>query len=303
MNAVVVLNKPEGFTSQEAVNKVKKILKAKKAGHAGTLDPIATGILLICTNEATKITPFLMELEKEYVFTSQFGISTDTYDIEGKIIKTTENFQLDRTKLEEILKKFTGEIMQIPPMYSAVKVEGKPLYKLARKGIEIERKPKKVIVHLINIESFEPPFVTFRVVCSKGTYVRSLCNDIGEELGMGAHIVKLTRTRVGEFRIEDSVGLEELKIPLSYNFATSTFSLPHQKGILSIDKALYFLPSVKIQDSIVQRFLNGNSIKIPSGIVPSGWVKVKDIRDKILGIGYGNGVIIKPERIIWEEEI
>ncbi|MCS7215728.1 MAG: tRNA pseudouridine(55) synthase TruB [Thermodesulfovibrio sp.] len=303
MNAVVVLNKPEGFTSQEAVNKVKKILKAKKAGHAGTLDPIATGILLICTNEATKITPFLMELEKEYVFTSQFGISTDTYDIEGKIIKTTENFQLDRTKLEEILKKFTGEIMQIPPMYSAVKVEGKPLYKLARKGIEIERKPKKVIVHLINIESFEPPFVTFRVVCSKGTYVRSLCNDIGEELGMGAHIVKLTRTRVGEFRIEDSVGLEELKIPLSYNFATSTFSLPHQKGILSIDKALYFLPSVKIQDSIVQRFLNGNSIKIPSGIVPSGWVKVKDSRDKILGIGYGNGVIIKPERIIWEEEI
>ncbi|MCX7988300.1 MAG: tRNA pseudouridine(55) synthase TruB [Thermodesulfovibrio sp.] len=303
MNRVIIFNKPQGITSQQAISEVKKVLKVKKVGHAGTLDPIATGILLICTNEATKITPFLMELEKEYVFKSQFGISTDTYDIEGKIIKITENFQLDRTKLEEILKKFTGEIMQIPPMYSAVKVEGKPLYKLARKGIEIERKPKKVIIHLINIESFEPPFVTFRVVCSKGTYVRSLCNDIGEELGMGAHIVKLTRTRVGEFRIEDSVGLEELKIPLSYNFATSTFSLPPRKGILSIDKALYFLPSVKIQDSLVQRFLNGNSIKIPSGIVPSGWVKVKDSRDKILGIGYGNGVIIKPERIIWEEEI
>ncbi|MGB9935547.1 tRNA pseudouridine(55) synthase TruB [Thermodesulfovibrio yellowstonii] len=301
MNAVVVLNKPKGFTSQDTVTKVKKILKVKKAGHAGTLDPMATGILIVCINEATKITPFLMELEKEYVFKAKFGISTDTYDAEGKIVRVVEDFKLEREQVESILEEFTGEIMQIPPMYSAVKVGGKPLHELARKGVEIERKPKKVIIHSIKIESFEPPFVTFRVVCSKGTYVRSLCHDIGEKLRIGAHIVELTRTRIGEFRVEESIELEELKSLISNNLDSSAFSFQPKKCIFSIDQALYFLPSVTMQDYIIPRFLNGNPVKIPSGIVPAGWVKVKDTRGKILGIGYGNGVIIKPERIIWEE--
>ncbi|GLI54074.1 tRNA pseudouridine(55) synthase TruB [Thermodesulfovibrio yellowstonii] len=301
MNAVVVLNKPKGFTSQETVTKIKKILKVKKAGHAGTLDPMARGILIVCINEATKITPFLMELEKEYVFKAKFGISTNTYDADGKIVRVVENFKLEREQVESVLEEFTGEIMQIPPMYSAVKVGGKPLHELARKGVEIERKPKRVIIHSIKIESFEPPFVTFRVVCSKGTYVRSLCYDIGERLGMGAHIVELTRTRVGEFRVEESIELEELKSLLSNDLQPSAFSFQPKKGIFSIDQALYFLPSITMQDYIIPRFLNGNPVKIPSGIVPAGWVKVKDIRGKILGIGYGNGVIIKPERIIWEE--
>lgn len=297
MNKVIIFNKPKGITSQQAVIKVKKILKIKKAGHAGTLDPIATGVLLICVNEATKITSFLMELEKEYIFRARFGISTDTYDAEGKITKIVDNFELDKTKLEEKVKNFIGEIMQTPPMYSAVKVEGKPLHRLARKGIEVERKPKKVIIYSINIERFEPPFVLFRVKCSKGTYVRSLCNEIGKELGIGAHITELCRTRIGEFRLENTVDLDKLRDIISTNTLQTT------ESILSIDDALYFLPSIKIPDTLIRRFINGNSVKIPSGIIPAGWVKVKDISGKIIGIGFGNGVIIKPERIIWEEKL
>ncbi|MEN2993890.1 MAG: tRNA pseudouridine(55) synthase TruB [Thermodesulfovibrio sp.] len=294
MNAVVLLNKPKGFTSQEAVSKVKKILKVKKAGHAGTLDPMATGVLLVCTNEATKITSFLMELEKEYLFKARFGISTDTHDAEGKITKTVENFELDRLKLEEVIKKFTGEIMQIPPMYSAKKVEGTPLYKLARKGIEIERTPKKVTIYSIKIESFEPPFIIFRVVCSKGTYVRSLCHDIGEEVGVGAHIIELCRTRIGKFKVENSIDLKSLK---------EISNIKNSEGLMSIDDALYFLPSVNIHNALLRRFINGNPIKISSAVVPKGFLKVKDNKGKIVGIGYSNGLIIKPERIIWEEDL
>lgn len=290
MNAVVVLNKPKGFTSQDAVTKVKKIIKTKKAGHAGALDPLATGVLLVCLNEATKITPFLMELDKEYVFKARFGIATDSYDAEGKIVKVVENFELERSKVEETLKKYTGEIMQLPPMYSAVKVEGTPLYKLARKGIEVERKPKKVKIHSIKIEEFAPPFITFRVLCSKGTYVRTLCHDIGEELGVGAHIVELVRTKVGKFKIEEATDFESLK--------NSNFS---KKGILTIDEALYFLHSVTLPEQLKLRFINGNSVKIPSGIMPSSWVKVKDQAGKLIGIGFGKGVILKPERMIWED--
>ncbi len=292
MNVVLIFNKPKGFTSQDAVTKVKRILKCKKAGHAGSLDPIATGILLVCINEATKIAPLLMELEKEYLFKAKFGISTDTYDADGNVTKVVENFELKKEEIEQILTKYKGEIMQTPPMYSAVKIDGTPLYRLARKGIEVERKPKKVIIHSIKIEEFNPPFVSFRVVCSKGTYVRALCNDIGEALGIGAHIVELERTRIGNFKIEESIDLEELK-KIKEKAISDAF--------LTIDKALYFIPSVIIGDALVRKFLNGNSVKIPSGIVPAGWVKVKDKTGKILGIGFGNGVIIKPERIIWEE--
>lgn len=290
MNAVVVLNKPKGITSQDAVTKVERIFRVKKVGHAGTLDSIARGVLLVCLNEATKIAAMLMELEKEYLFKARLGVSTDSYDAEGKVTKIVESFELDRKVLEEIIKKYTGEIIQSPPMYSAVKISGVPLYKLARKGIEVERKPKKVYIHLIKIEDFSPPFVTFRVVCSKGTYVRSLCNDIGEELKVGAHIVELERTRIGKFRIEDSVDLEALKDKCFFN----------EQTILTIDSALYFIPSLTIPDSLVNRFLNGNIVKTPSGIVPTGFVKVKNRTGKILGIGFSNGITVKPERIIWE---
>lgn len=293
MARVIIFNKQKGITSQQSVSKIKKILNVKKAGHAGTLDPMATGVLLVCLNEATKITSFLMELEKEYLFKARFGVSTDTYDAEGNVVEVIDNFELERKALEKILKIFTGEIMQTPPMYSAVKVQGKPLHELARKGIEIERKPKKVLVYSIDIEEFEPPFVTFRIVCSKGTYVRSLCNDIGKKLGMGAHVVELTRTRIGKFKVEEALELEDIKSSLSDRILNQT--------TLSIDNALYFMPSLTLIDNFIPRFLNGNPIKIPSGIVPEGWVKVKDRTGKILGIAFGNGVIIKPERIIWEE--
>jgi len=298
MNAVLIFNKPKSITSQNAVTEVRRILKIKKAGHSGTLDPMATGVLLVCLNEATKITSMLMDLEKEYVFKARFGVVTDSYDAEGKITRVVEKFDLNRRDIEKIIEKYIGEITQIPPMYSAVKVNGSPLHKFARKGVEVERKPKRIFIKSITVETFQPPFVTFRVICGKGTYVRSLCYDIGIDVGVGAHIVELVRTRIGEFKIENSINLEQLRLFCSSEHSRN--SSHFLKSILTIDEALYFLPSLTIQDASASKFLNGNFIKITGDILPAGYVKIKDKIGRILGIGLSNGIIIKPERIIRE---
>ena len=209
-NLVINLNKPKGLTSQQAVTKVKKLFAVRKAGHAGTLDPIATGILLVCLNEATKITRFLADADKEYLAMMKLGERTDTLDSEGKIIYKATDFSVDKNLIESVLERFRGKIEQIPPMYSAIKVAGKPLYMLARKGIEVERRHRSVNVYKLDIAGFAPPFLEIRVLCSKGTYIRTLCDDIGTALGTGAHVVELKRTKIGDFILEDSAGFDEL---------------------------------------------------------------------------------------------
>jgi len=210
MNGILVIDKPKGFTSTQTVNKVKKILEIKKAGHIGTLDPLATGVLPVCLNGGTKIIPFLDDNHKEYEAIMQLGIETDSMDITGKKINEREVGKFSESDILQVLEKFTGCIEQTPPMFSAIRKNGVRLYELARKGIEICRKPRKVNIEKIQLVDIDIPFVKFFVRCSKGTYIRSLCSDIGRELTSGACLYSLRRVRCCNFRISDAYNIDDL---------------------------------------------------------------------------------------------
>lgn len=219
---VLLINKPLHWTSFDAVRKIRHLIRIKKVGHAGTLDPLATGLLIICTGKFTKKISEYMAKEKEYTGTFTLGAVTPTYDLESK----PENFQpvehLTEKKIKAATSSFTGEIMQVPPAHSAIKVDGKRVYELARQGKEVKLEPRKVIIHEFEIikivqgtlqrspsgPSGEMPVVHFRVVCSTGTYIRSLANDFGQALGCGAYLSSLCRTRIGEFKLEDAMTIE-----------------------------------------------------------------------------------------------
>ncbi len=228
MNSVVNLHKPADISSHQAVQRVKRLLRVRKAGHAGTLDPMATGVLLVCLNEGTKIARFLADLDKEYTMTVKLGESTDTYDATGTILRQCPVGVLNEADLQGVLRRFTGRIQQVPPMYSALKKEGTPLYKLARKGISIEREERPVTIHSLSLLQLRLPFLELKVACSKGTYMRTLCEDIGNVLGIGAHMVSLTRTRIGRFRIEDAALPAELgtKGPAMHSMESALAHLP-----------------------------------------------------------------------------
>ncbi len=202
--------KPEDWSSFDVVAKLRNVLRIKKIGHAGTLDPFATGVLVICTGKATKQINTFVDTKKEYIATVEFGRTTDSFDVTGKTTGEFPTEGLTLEKIKNILPRFTGDISQIPPMFSAKKVKGKRLYKLARKGIEIKREPINVTIFELEILEEALPCVTFRVVCSKGTYIRALANDFGKVLGYGAYLRKLVRTKVGDFSIEDSCTIESL---------------------------------------------------------------------------------------------
>jgi tRNA pseudouridine55 synthase len=201
---ILNLCKPEGWTSFDVVKKVRNLVKVKKVGHAGTLDPFATGVLLVCTGRATKKVTELVQLKKEYVATLELGKVTDTYDRTGAIVEESEIPEIQLSELQNLCNSLVGEIYQTPPMYSAVKVNGIRLYNLARKGKVIEREPRKVNIYDIKILNFEIPLITLKVICSKGTYIRALAHDIGARLSCGAYLISLTRTRVGPYKIEDA---------------------------------------------------------------------------------------------------
>jgi len=211
--AVILINKPIDWTSFNVVSKVKKLIKAKKVGHAGTLDPKATGLLILCTGKLTKSIEEFQNQIKEYRGKIYFGKSTPTMDLES-IDKASEEKDISFLTLDLIrdaAKSFIGEIEQIPPKYSAVWINGKRAYELARKGRKIDLKPRKVFIHKFEITEYNPPFADFEVVCSRGTYIRSLANDLGEKLGCGAFLYQLERTRIGEFKLEDAIDIEQLE--------------------------------------------------------------------------------------------
>jgi tRNA pseudouridine55 synthase len=266
MNSIINLDKPAHITSQQAVVKVKRLLSAKKAGHAGTLDPIATGVLIVCLNEATKITRFLSDLEKEYIAQLKLGERTDTYDSTGKIVEKKDPGVLYAEDIHEVLSRFKGCIQQIPPMYSAVKIGGEPLYKLARKGISIERSERSVHIYQLELLSFHHPYVNVSVTCSKGTYIRTLCEDIGNALGTGAHMTALKRTRVGNFRIEDAVSIVEL---------------PDKKNIFcSMDEAISHLKEIILDHDSWLKAKNGMPVDIPRNVTGNPFDEAnKDICD------------------------
>lgn len=206
MTGVLIIDKPEGWTSHDVVAYMKKRLGARKVGHLGTLDPIATGVLPLVIDGATKFARFLDGGKKEYVARMRLGVETDTYDGAGNIVAEADCSRISEAEIERVLSSFRGRITQTPPMYSAIKKNGTPLYKLARKGVTVERAAKDVEVFTLDVTAVELPSVEFRAVCSKGTYIRSICFDAGKALGCGAHMAALRRVRCGGFSIDEAVG-------------------------------------------------------------------------------------------------
>ena len=213
--AVLNIDKPEGITSFGVVRKIKAWTKCRKVGHAGTLDPMATGVLLVVTGRATKSVSSLVGMEKEYTGVITLGIKTDTDDAEGRIIEKKEVELFPVQVIEDVLKSFEGEIEQIPPMYSAIKVKGRPLYRLARKGEVIERSPRKVVIYSISLDEWNPPSLKLTVRCSKGTYIRALARDVGDILKTGGHLSYLRRTKIGDYKVDDSYQLQEIREALA----------------------------------------------------------------------------------------
>ncbi len=211
MNGVLVIDKPKGWTSHDVVAAVRTALRLRKAGHGGTLDPLATGVLPIYLEEGTKLVPFNLEGTKEYQATMKLGQETDTLDAGGKIIAERKNFFCTPGMVEETLKHFRGTILQAPPLFSAVKYQGKPLYQRARAGEAVELAERKVLVHNLELRDFSFPLVTLRMTCGRGTYVRSLCADVGRALGCGAHVVELRRLRSGMFTLHEALTMEDLE--------------------------------------------------------------------------------------------
>lgn len=213
LDGVLLLDKPEGLSSNHALQRAKRTLDARKAGHTGTLDPFATGLLVCCLGRATKISGYMLEADKGYTATLRFGEETDTGDLTGNIVtQAAEGFGgVERAELEKALEEFRGEIEQIPPMYSALKRDGKPLYEYARQGIELDRPARKITIHKLELLSLDGLEAEIAVQCSKGTYIRTLAQDIGRRLGCGAHLKALRRTSVGPFRLDDAIGLDALQ--------------------------------------------------------------------------------------------
>ncbi|MGD1075855.1 MAG: tRNA pseudouridine(55) synthase TruB [Thermodesulfovibrionales bacterium] len=294
MNVVMNLNKPKGLSSQQAVTRVKRIVESKKAGHAGTLDPLATGVLVVCFGEATKITRFLADLDKEYIALMKLGEKTDTLDAEGTVIERVKDVSLERDDVEEVLEGFTGVIRQTPPMYSAVKIGGKPLYSLARKGIEVERPERNVHIGKIAITGFDPPQVEIHVLCSKGTYIRTLCADIGDALGVGAHVIGLQRTRIGDFTINDSVTMEELEeLPRTRILADDLPSL------WSVDSALRHLGERSLTEAEFSRARNGLPVTCREGDpLSGGFIRLRDPSGRLFAIGRIAGAFLRVERML-----
>ena len=218
INGIVLLDKDTGLSSNAALQKVKRLFFAKKAGHTGSLDPLASGILPICLGQATKVAQFLLDDDKRYFVRGQLGETTDTGDCEGEIIKTQKYKQLTQAEVRAAALSFLGDILQVPPMYSALKKDGQPLYKLARQGIEIERPARPVTIHNIEFISYEKGIITLDVSCSKGTYIRSLIQDIGDKLGCGAHVIELRRTGFAHINIGETIKFSELEALTTEDF-------------------------------------------------------------------------------------
>ena len=299
MNPVINLNKPKDISSQQAVTKVKQLFGARKAGHAGTLDPMATGVLIVCLNEATKIARFLSDLDKEYIVRLKLGERTDTYDSTGAIIDKRDVRLIDEKEIYEILERFTGSIRQTPPMYSAIKVGGKPLYKLARKGIHIERAERMISIQSIRLLQFDLPFITLKVSCSKGTYIRTLCDDIGNALGTGAHMVFLERSRIGFFCIENSASFEDILFKKSAHHSMDA-ALSHLDEIILTEddfrRAKNGMPIYTAYPSISA--FNSGGIAAVEKVPKSQYVRLKDPENILFGIGKIEDKVIKIERLL-----
>ena len=274
ISGILLLDKPAGYTSNQALQTAKHLLQARKAGHTGSLDPLATGILPLCFGEATKVSQFLLEADKRYWVAIRLGQTTSTYDAEGEVL-ATRPVQLTRPIIEAALRRFQGEIQQVPPMYSAIKQAGQPLYKLARAGIEVERPPRRVVIRALSLMRWQDDRLELEVSCSKGTYIRSLAHDLGEILGCGGHVMALRRLATGGFSVEEAVTLE-------------TFQNLSDDGRLALlrplDQALNHLPAVNLSSNAAYYLCQGQVVTAPHSL-PMGVVRLYEAGGRFLGLG------------------
>lgn len=239
MNGIILVNKPSGMTSHDVVNKLRKILKTKKVGHCGTLDPDATGVLVVCVNKATKVLQFLTSDSKEYIATLSLGTSTDTYDASGTVLKSKEFLGVDEQKVIECAKGFVGKQLQKPPVYSAIKVNGKKLYEYARKNEKVEIPAREIEINYLDILEIKDNLIKFKVGCSKGTYIRSLCCDLALALGYPGHMANLIRTKSGNFDLANCYTLEQIEQG-AFTYLSLEEALDNYKKIIVEDEKIVF---------------------------------------------------------------
>ena len=258
INGVINIYKNKGFTSHDVVAKLRGILKQKKIGHTGTLDPDAIGVLPVCLGNATKLCDMLTEKEKEYIAKVQLGVTTDTQDMTGTVLQERP-VEVSEDMVREALQSFVGNYEQIPPMYSALKVNGKKLYELAREGKEVERKARPVVIHSIEVLDMSLPQIKIKVVCSKGTYIRTLCHDLGEKLGCGAAMAALERTKSGQFSLETAITLEDLEKKLRESGENREKVL--QSLVIPVDKMFSKYSELRLLPQWERLIQNGNSFE------------------------------------------
>ncbi|NIF80313.1 tRNA pseudouridine(55) synthase TruB [Paraburkholderia sp. Cy-641] len=293
LDGVLLLDKPIGLSSNDALIRAKRLYLAKKAGHTGTLDPLATGLLPLCFGEATKFSQDLLEADKTYEATMRLGIRTTTGDAEGEALDTRA-VTCDEAAVRVALARFIGDIVQVPPMYSALKRDGKPLYEYARAGQTVAREGRQVTIHALELIACALPDVTFRVTCSKGTYVRTLAEDIGEALGCGAHLVALRRTGVGALTLEHAVTLDAL----------SDATQAERDGWLQpVDALLSTFPEVHLNEDDTRRFLHGQRLKLSSLTIGADAanaprVRVYAAQGRLLGVAKQGEGVLAPERLV-----
>ena len=294
INGFIIIDKPAGITSHDVVSRVRRIAGTRRVGHTGTLDPFATGVLPIAVNDGTKAIPFLDEGLKCYEALMQLGIATDTLDITGQAVSEQSYSSVTPEILAEAFARFTGAISQIPPMYSAIKQNGQPLYKLARQGQQVERASRQIEIHSLELLSFNLPFISFRVKCSRGTYVRTLADDIGAMLGCGACLKELRRTASGPFHLQSALTLEKLESVFKEGCQNDYFVAPHA--------ALGHLPDLQLSDAGLAKVLHGrspewseNGFEESKPVTSPSLVRLSRGRELVAVAEYQNGFDLQPK--------
>ena len=290
IDGVFLLDKPQGMSSNDIMQKVKRVFQANKAGHTGALDPLATGMLPICLGEATKFSQFLLDADKRYVVTAKLGERTDTSDAEGQVVET-RSVNVETSQILTALEQFRGDILQVPTMFSALKHNGKPLYEYARAGITVEREARPITIFELNFIEYQTPFLTLEVHCSKGTYIRTLVDDLGEVLGCGAHVTVLRRTAVADYPAEKMMTWDALQ------------ALAEQgdldQHLLPIDTAVSKLPALKLNAEQSKGIGFGQRVKFANEAKLRGQVRLFSDKNIFLGVALiDDNNVIRPQRLI-----
>lgn len=281
VSGVLVVDKPQGWTSNDAVQRAKRLFKARKVGHTGALDPLATGVLPLCFGEATKFSQYLLSSDKKYWVRVKLGVSTDSGDADGKVVATKDVVGVDTGRIEDALRFFRGEIDQTPPMFSAIKHQGQPLYKLARKGIEIERQARRVTIYSNELLGFKDEELELEIHCSKGTYIRTIVEELGQLLECGAHVIALRRRMAGPYDESDLVTFDVLEAALGDEGTLDRFLQP-------VSSTVREWPEVRLTDNTAYYLRQGQPVVVPHAPT-SGWVRLTEIVDdestRFIGVG------------------